>query len=184
MERVIVIGCPGSGKSTFSKALHTLTGLPLFHLDMIYHRADRTTCSQVEFDQALGRILKTDQWILDGNYARTLPVRLARCDTVFWLDYPLEVCLQGIEARRGKPRSDMPWIETEEDPEFLEFVRGFHQSVRPEIRRMLGNCAPKQVEIFQSREMAEAFLDFLRADLPERTSDIHAFQNNQQNPRC
>ena len=169
MERVIVIGCPGSGKSTFSKALHTLIGLPLFHLDMIYHRADRTTCSQAEFDQALGRILKTDQWILDGNYARTLPVRLARCDTVFWLDYPLEVCLQGIEARRGKPRSDMPWIETEEDPEFLEFVRGFHQSARPEIRR---------------REMAEAFLDFLRADLPERTSDIHAFQNNQQNPRC
>ncbi len=107
MKKVIVIGSPGAGKSTFSRKLQNITGLPLFYLDMIYHRADKTTCSAEEFDEKLKGILERDQWIIDGNYARTLPLRLKQCDTVFWLDYPLEVCLQGIESRFGKPRCEI-----------------------------------------------------------------------------
>ncbi len=157
MKKVIVIGSPGAGKSTFSRKLQNITGLPLFYLDMIFHRPDKTTCSAEEFDEKLNRILEQDRWIIDGNYARTLPVRLAQCDTVFWLDYPLEVCLQGIESRFGKPRCDMPWIETEWDEEFLEFVKNFHSKCRPEIQRLLGEYPEKEIIIFQSREMAEEF---------------------------
>lgn len=158
MKKVIVIGCPGAGKSSFARELQKITGLPLFYLDMIYHRQDKTTCSNEEFDEKLDEILKQEQWIIDGNYARTLSVRLAQCDTVFWLDYPLEVCLQGIEARFGKPRCDMPWIETEWDEEFLDFVKSFNSEYRPEMERELGKYPEKEVIIFRSRKTAGEFL--------------------------
>ncbi len=158
MKKVIVIGCPGAGKSSFARELQKITGLPLFYLDMIFHRPDKTTCSKEEFDEKLSEILAEDRWIIDGNYARTLPMRLAKCDTVFWLDYPLEVCLQGIEGRFGKPRCDMPWIETEWDEEFLDFVKNFHSGYRPEIEHELAKYPEKEIIIFQSRDMAEEFL--------------------------
>lgn len=177
MKKVIIIGCPGSGKSTFARALQKATGLPLFHLDLLYHKPDKTTYTKQEFDEALGRILEGGQWIIDGNYARTLPVRLAQCDTVFWLDYPLDVCLQGIQARRGKTRSDMPWIETEHDEEFMEFVKNFHKTARPEIESLLQETAKqgkKEIVVFRSREMAAEYLRGTGADeTPSGRSGLH-----------
>lgn len=158
MRRIIVIGCPGGGKSTFARKLNELTGIPLFYLDMIYHRPDRTIVSRKEFDSKLQGILNQDEWIIDGNYARTLQLRLEQCDTVFWLDYPLEVCLAGIESRRGKERVDMPWIETEPDEEFLKFVKNFKQNNNPEMERLLEQVDGKEVYIFKSRERADEYL--------------------------
>lgn len=66
-----MIGCPGAGKSVFSKKLAAATGLPLIHLDNIWHKTDKTTVSREEFDMRLGDIIKRDEWILDGNYVRT-----------------------------------------------------------------------------------------------------------------
>ena len=71
-HRVLVIGSPGSGKSTFSRKLRDVTGLPLYYLDMLYHNPDRTTVNRAEFDERLSRILELDQWIIDGTYRRTL----------------------------------------------------------------------------------------------------------------
>lgn len=164
MEKVIVIGCPGSGKSTFSRELYKITGLPVFYLDMIYHKPDKTTVSNREFDEKLGDILNQDKWIIDGNYSRTLPLRLDRCDTVFWLDYPTEVCLNGVESRIGKPRVDMPWIETEKDEEFIEYIKNFNSARKPEIENLLRQSKNKSIYIFNSREAAAKYLETLSAD--------------------
>lgn len=119
MKKVIVIGCPGSGKSTVSRALHNKTGIPLYYLDMMYWNADETTVEKSVFLERLSAVLEKDEWIIDGNYGSTMELRMAACDTAIFLDYPLDVCLDGIKERHGKPRSDMPWIETEEDAEFI-----------------------------------------------------------------
>ena len=158
MKRVIVIGCPGSGKSTVSRALHNKTGIPLYHLDMMYWNADKTTVEKSVFLERLSAVLETDEWIIDGNYGSTMELRMAACDTVIFLDYPLDVCLDGIKERRGKPRSDMPWIETEEDAEFIEFIRNYNEQQKPKVLELFKKYSDKSIIILESREQANAFL--------------------------
>lgn len=158
MKKIIIIGCPGSGKSTFSKALENLTGLSLYHLDMLKWNSDKTTVSKRVFEERLDNILEKNEWIIDGNYISTMDYRMKQCDTVFFLDYPLEVCLSGIKQRIGKKRSDMPWIEENEDPEFMDFIKSFDKDTRPEILNLLKKYAPKNIIIFKNREDVGEFL--------------------------
>lgn len=99
MKKVIVIGCPGAGKSTFSRKLSAKTGLPIHYLDMIWHLPDKTTLSRDEFIKRLDEIVAQPEWIIDGNYLHTLPLRLSHCDTVFYFDLPFNICLAGAEER-------------------------------------------------------------------------------------
>ena len=158
MKKIIVIGCPGSGKSTVSRALHNKTGIPLYHLDMMYWNADKTTVEKSVFLERLSVVLEKDEWIIDGNYGSTMELRMAVCDTVIFLDYPLDVCLDGIRERRGKPRSDMPWIETEEDAEFIEFIKNYNEQQKPKVLELLKKYSDKNIIILESREQADAFL--------------------------
>lgn len=102
MQKVIIIGSPGAGKSTFARKLRDITKNELYYLDMIWHKADKTNVSREKFDVQLTGILEKDSWIIDGNYLRTLEMRLKKCDTVFLLDYPLELCLLSAQSRVGK----------------------------------------------------------------------------------
>ena len=158
MKKVIVIGCPGSGKSWFSRALHDKTGIPLYHLDLMYWRADRTTVDKVVFRERLCSTIEKEEWIIDGNYASTMEMRMEACDTVFFLDYPVEVCLSGIDARRGKSRPDMPWVEDEVDEEFIAFIKNYSTDSRPKVMELLGRYSDKNIVIFKTRAEADAFL--------------------------
>ena len=158
MQKVLVIGCPGSGKSTFSRALSQQTGLPVCHLDLLYWNADKTTVSRDLFLARLTDVLSSRQWIIDGNFSNTLPLRLEHCDTVFFLDYPTELCLESVRARRGKPRADMPWIEEEEDAEFMQFISRFSVDRRPNILALLQQYPQKSIHVFQNRAQADAYL--------------------------
>lgn len=162
MKKVIVIGCPGSGKSTFSRALHKETGIPLYHLDMLKWNSDKTTVSKEIFLDRLNGILSEDEWIIDGNYASTMELRMSVCDTVLFLDFPLEVCLSGIKERQGKPRPDMPWIETEDDEEFLEFIRDYNTDSRPKVIELLNKYSDKNIVVFKSRKEAEQYINEIR----------------------
>ena len=163
MKKIIVIGCPGSGKSTFSRALHKITGVPLFHLDRMFWNADKTTVEKSVFRERLSETLQKSQWILDGNYASTMELRMQACDTVIFLDYPLDVCLAGIKARKGKARSDMPWIETDEDDEgFIEFIKNYNAQSRPQVMELLRRYSHKNIFIFTNRAEAEEFLTHIR----------------------
>lgn len=159
MRKILVIGCPGAGKSTFARKLRENLQLPLYYLDIIWHRPDRTTCSREEFDRRLQEILQEDRWIIDGNYLRTLEVRLQKADTVFFLDYPSEICLAGAKERIGKKREDLPWVETEFDEEFRQWILDFSRDQLPVIYRLLKQYeAGKKIFVFRSREEAERYL--------------------------
>ena len=160
MKKVIVIGCAGSGKSVFSRSFARITGLPLYHLDNIWWREDGTTVERYEFDAALDKILSLDEWIIDGNYQRTMERRIDFCDTVIFFDLPVEVCLDGIKNRKGKDRPDMPWKDAPEDDdeEFVEFIRCYNENNRPRIIDLLKKYSGKDIIIFNSRDESDEFL--------------------------
>lgn len=161
-QKAIVIGCPGSGKTTFSEKLQDRTGLPLYYLDAVWHKPDRAHISREDFDLRLKEILSQDRWIIDGNYSRTLEMRLPHCDTVFLFDLPTEVCLQGAIDRLGKGRYDMPWIDTQLDPSFQNEIQRFRETTLPGIYDLLDTYKDgRQIIIFHTRQQADAWLEQL-----------------------
>lgn len=133
MNRVLVIGSPGAGKSTLSHELAARTGLPLFHLDRLFWLPGWVERDRDEGRAELAEVLAGGRWIIDGNYGSTMPMRVARADTVVWLDYPTGLCLARVFRRwwryRGVARPDM----TEGCPEnlnleFLLYVLNFRRA--------------------------------------------------------
>ena len=161
--KIIVIGCPGSGKSTFSQRLNDVLNIPLFHLDMLYHNPDCTHISKEELEEKLKKIFKENhEWIIDGNYQRTLEMRMKECDTIFLLDYPIEVCLAGAESRVGKKRDDLPWVEEKLDDEFKQVILNFSKEKLLQIYDLIEKYkVDKKVVIFKSRETANKYLSKL-----------------------
>ena len=163
MKKVIVIGCPGSGKTTFSEKLQKCTGLPLYYLDAIWHKPDKTHIPREEFDERIQEIFHTPEWIIDGNYGRTIEIRLRECDTVFLFDLPTDVCIQGATERIGKGRYDLPWLETQLDPEFEIFIKEFPETALPRIYGLIEKYkAEKEIVVFKSRKDADEYLKNLR----------------------
>lgn len=163
MKKAIIIGCPGSGKTTFAEKLNERTGLPLYYLDAIWHKSDKTHIPREEFDQRILEIFDTPEWIIDGNYNRTIETRLRQCDTVFLFDLPTEVCLQGAIERLGKDRYDMPWVENELDPEFEGFINDFAKKSLPRIYELIEKYkANKQIIVFKSREETDEYINKIR----------------------
>ena len=160
MKKVIVIGCPGAGKTTFSEKLSKKTGIPLYYLDAIWHKPDRTHISVEEFGERLAEIYARDEWIIDGNYASSIEGRIKECDTVFFFDLPTEVCLEGAIERLGKKRDDMPWFDNELDPYFKNTIETFGDYILPYIYEVIERLGEgKDVVIFKSRDEANEYLN-------------------------
>ena len=159
MRKVIVIGCPGSGKSTFSKELHKATGLPLYHLDMMYWASDGTNVPRDIFRERLRETLDKEAWIIDGNYQSTMEMRVQLCDTVFFLDYPTEICIEGVRSRKGKERSDVPCkMPEDEDDKFIGFINSYNSESRPAVLELLRKYSQKNIAVFKDRAEADRYL--------------------------
>jgi adenylate kinase family enzyme len=120
MQRVLIIGPCGAGKSTLARELGSRLGLPVYHMDQLNWRPGWVESSKEEIGARLTGIVATDRWLIDGNYGGTLAERLARADTVVYLDYQIGLCLARVLRRiwtyRGRTRPDM----TEGCPERLD----------------------------------------------------------------
>ena len=159
MKKIIVIGCPGSGKSTFSLALGEKTSIPVYHLDMMFWNEDGTTVDKETFLHRLRIVIREECFIIDGNYSSTMDERISAADSVFFLDYPVDICLSGVRERIGKPRKDMPWTEREEDGEFIEYIKNFERDQRPKILELLRKYSDKSITVFKSRSDADKYLN-------------------------
>ena len=157
-NKIIILGCAGSGKSTFARRLHRRTGLPLFHLDNVWWKADRMHISRDEFDRRLQAIMQGEKWIIDGDYSRTYEPRFCACDTVVFLDCSEEDCMNGITERIGKARPDIPWVENRLDPELAALVADYRRENRPKLYELIEKYPDKQVLVFQTRAQAQDWL--------------------------
>lgn len=165
MKRVLVIGSPGAGKSTFARALAKRTQLPLIHLDAEYHLPGWVEPSEDAWRARLNELVAGESWIIDGNYGGSMEFRLARTDTAMLLDYPTWLCLWRVVKRivglHGTVRPDAPPGCPERfDWEFLWYVAAFRTAKSPALDRRLG-CFGGRVVRFRRAAEAQAFLDSL-----------------------
>lgn len=151
MNRIILLGSPGAGKSYFAKKLAKKINVELYHLDNIYWNKDKTHINDYLFKKKVEDILQKKNWIIDGNYSKTYEDRIEKCDTIFFFDLPLDECLNGINNRIGKPRSDMPWVEDCFEEDFKNYVLNFHKETRNKLVQLLSKQKKKNVIVFKTR---------------------------------
>lgn len=141
-RRILLIGCPGAGKSTLAAALGQTLQLNVIHLDRLFWLPGWKESAPADFDEKLEEALAQPEWIIDGNYIRTLPIRLTKADMVVWFDFPRLLCLRRALWRRirfhGRTRPDLtPGCPERIDLEFLGFIWSFQKKVRPRITAAL-----------------------------------------------
>ena len=153
-KRIMVIGSGGSGKSTFSRELAQITGLPLIHLDRHHWRPGWVPTPREEWRQAVEQMAAADEWIIDGNYGGTIPIRIARCDVIVFFDFNRFTCVCGALKRRfwsKGPREDMADGCLERlDWSFLSWVWNYQSSSRPRVLEAIA-AAPRHVEVITVR---------------------------------
>ena len=169
MQRVLVIGIPGAGKSTFTRKLAERTGLPLIHLDREFWQPGWRITPREQWRAKVAALVAREAWVMDGNYGASLDLRLPRADTVAWFDYPRHVGLRRVLWRiattYGRVREDLsPGCPEKVDWEFLRYVWDFPGKERSQVVAMLAqHGAHLQPVLFRRDRDAARFLDGLPA---------------------
>lgn len=173
MNRVLVIGSGGAGKSTFATRLSTRTQLPLIHLDALYWKPGWIEPSKQEWSATVSALLKEPRWIMDGNYGGTLAERIEASDMIIFLDLPRLVCLRRAIGRwlrhRGRSRPDMcPGCPERLSGGFLWWIWTYPSQKKPAVLTRLklvrGNT---HVVVLSSQSQMDAFLESLPLILAE-----------------
>ena len=184
MQRVLVIGCGGAGKSTLSKQIGRCTGLPVIHLDAHYWNEGWRETPQESWQETIRALVTGDAWVMDGNYGSTMERRIAAADTIIFLDLPRWLCFWRILGRRiryhGRTRPDMgPGCDERVEWEFLRWVWNYRKHRRPAILQRLAELdGHKEVMILKSRADVERFLQQLSSTPPPD----HAATGQQETP--
>ncbi len=169
MQRILILGCSASGKSTIAKAIHKRTGLPIIHLDQHFHGPNWEEMERSAWRERVRELVAQPQWVMDGNYRGTLDIRLPAADTVIFLDRSRWLCLYRAIWRTirfyGRQRPDTAagcydrfnWA-------FLQYIYHYNRTRRPKLLQLLQSQPPeKAVFHLTSNRAARSFLDSLPA---------------------
>lgn len=170
MERIAVIGCGGSGKSHLARGLAARLGLPVTHLDTVYYDRAWQPLPTDRFEALQQELVAEPRWVIEGNYASTLPIRLAAATAVIFLDLPALTCLRGILQRRlrhGGGQHHAIGVYDRITWGFIRYIFGYRRSMRPRVHQMLAEHARHaEVLVFRSRRQARRYLDSVRPAAP------------------
>lgn len=166
MERVLIIGCGGAGKSTLARQLGEKLNIPVVHLDKLFWKPGWVESSKEEIDEKIRMEMAKPQWIMDGNYNRTLPQRVQYCDTVIYLDFSRFACIRGVLKRvittYGTVRPDMGEGCPERfDLEFLKWVWNYNKDKRASNYALLNEATHARTIVLKNRKMVKHFIQSL-----------------------
>ena len=163
MQRILIIGCGGAGKSTLARQLGEKLRLPVVHMDKLFWHPGWVESSKEEMDEKIMAELIKPKWIMDGNYNRTLPERIKYCDTIIYLDFTRMACIAGVLKRvvssYGKVRPDMAEGCPERfDLAFLKWVWNFNKDKREKYYGLLNEAEGVETIVLKNRRMVKRFL--------------------------
>ena len=170
MDRIAIIGCGGSGKSHLARELGALLGITPVHLDTVYYDKDWNPLPKDQFAALQRELVSAPRWVIDGNYASSLPIRLAAADTVIFLDLPARTCLWGIAQRRlrhGGGQHQAIGVYDRITWGFVRYVLGYRRSMAPRVHALIaGHAAEAKVIVLRSRRAARRYLAGVTAAQP------------------
>jgi adenylate kinase family enzyme len=162
VNRIAIIGCGGSGKSHLARQLATTLGVTPVHLDALYYDKDWNPLPKDEFAILQQDLVGAQRWVIDGNYASTLPIRLENADTVIFLDLPARTCLWGIAQRRlrhGGGQHDTIGVYDRITWNFVRYILGYRRTMAPRVRTLIAEHAgDAEVTVVRSRRAARRYL--------------------------
>ena len=165
MPRILVCGCSGSGKTTFSRKLGALVGLTSTSLDSLHWNPGWIESDHQTLRARVAPLLAEENWIIDGNYLSALgDLHLSRATHVIFFDLPRWKCLLGAFLRiikhQGKVRPDMaPGCPERFDFVFFRYIWNFRAKVRPQLATAFRAMRPDQRRfVFHRHGDADAFL--------------------------
>lgn len=172
MKRVAVIGCGGSGKSTMSRKLGEITNLPVYHLDALHFEPGWVAMPKDRWVQLQQQIIQEDKWIIDGNYGRTIDIRMNEADTIIFFDLPRWITLYRVIKRRmmyhGRTRPDLREGCPERlDWKFLRWVWGYRSTQRPDlIKKLESLAASKTIYIIKTNADSHRLFEQIQKGQP------------------
>ena len=163
MDRIVIIGCGGAGKSTLARQLGEKLNIPVVHLDKLYWKPGWVEMPKDEFDEVHRREIAKEKWIMDGNFNRTMEERIAHCDTVIYLDFSRFACLRGVVKRvvttYGTVRPDMgEGCPERVDLDFLKWVWSYNKNKRERNYRLLNEATHAETIVLKNRRASKMFL--------------------------
>ena len=178
MQRILVMGSSGSGKSTFAQLLSGITGIPFVSVDALFWKPGWVESDRESFRARLSQAALQPRWIMDGNYTSHLvELRRDACDTVIWFDLPRRTCMLGIVKRiagsYGQVRPEMAEGCPEKfDFEFLRYVWTYRRRQRPTLLKYFdGLRADQSLICFTDRAQADDYLKLV--ELKQDRASIH-----------
>ncbi|CNI61364.1 topology modulation protein [Yersinia massiliensis] len=167
LNRIVILGNAGSGKSSLARKLGQKLSSPIVHLDRLFWGPNWTKPVADEFRNKVIEAISDSRWICEGNYSRrTFDLRLPKADLIIWLNTPRLTCLKRVLIRtfRNEQRPDLPDDCSEKiDLEFLSFLRyiwHFDQKYRPLIEAERQAMGPNVPVIYLNSEVQ--VFDFIK----------------------
>lgn len=171
-NKILIIGCPGTGKSTLARKLGNITKLPIIHLDKFWHDkslwSGDITQKKKQWRRYVTKLVEDDRWVMDGNYTSTLDIRIPNSDLIIFLDYSVFSALFGVMKRRlqfwdtSKVREDMPigW-EEKINHHLIKKVLEFKRSHKPRILKYIEDNSSNAL-IFRKRKELLGYINQLK----------------------
>jgi len=173
MERIMIMGCAGAGKSTLTQNLSQVLNLPTLHIDTIFWSPGWKQRPKEEFEKAHEDFLENEKWVIDGNYLKIMDKRVEKADTIVHLDFSTLNCLYGVVKRRiqfhGKTRPDLGEGCPEKiDWEFFKWVWNFNGNQNVRIKEMLAEQKDKKIIVLKNRGEIDKFVEEVKNSVKEK----------------